>query len=830
MEVHDLQLSGNSGASSSFVVGGATVEVGVFPNNRAAAPLGYKGFVLDGPNNSYAIDGHGAAGRCEQGAEPLRQASCGGRGFSPCVHDRKCRNVGERPMSSAFGIFGTSNTCVCGAGAETERRSSACPTFCAPHGNLCGFDCLRRQGDSTCGSLHDPHPTRVSVGYCPNQSQGRCNFQRMESTFRANRDVASGSADSHQSSYEGGSRGIRCEMSSPLWPASYGANGHAGFDNAPLLTAPLAIDAVPVPRQRAVRDGERSLHVADCFGSGCSSAEHSSRFRLPLTFTWPHRVTVISNDISFPLHVKDIEFLSWDRADMFVRNAGGELWETWKRLTDPFRCVQCAERILEHQPVCLDDVALIEGDLQTLLRHGVLVQVPVHEVRGTCKSFAVLESAKGRRRWILWPKDFNALTDVGDDLVYFPTIEKILSRVSYKYAVCLDMAWFFRQFQVLPEIGKFFALLKGGLAFAPTSIPTGARQPPKFAQLLMNVIVSLVVSEFRPVVGDAFIDNVRLAANDPHVLMAAVLRLFAVCRTIGITVNERLEEVFPLAQYDFLGVRFDHSACCVSLSDKTMAKLVIIKNSLSLWSVRMSTVELQSTFGICVWASSILSLPRAKYYYIYKFYRRHSSFDPDVFHTVWPSILSTWIRWVEELLVTKNRFYAELKVCSAFTIYTDACPRGWGGVAYAADGSLDAVVADSFSPEKQQCHINLLELLAVKFFFLRWIHPRGTASIVVDVVVDNSSTLGQLRKTRSPSYRYNEELTSLFAFLQKEGIILRNIKWVRSLMNPADHWSRLERFFSVMSSCTVIPRSLALPLEMAHFNADTTASPQGKES
>jgi hypothetical protein len=78
----------------------------------------------------------------------------------------------------------------------------------------------------------------------------------------------------------------------------------------------------------------------------------------------------------------------------------------------------------------------------------------------------------------------NSVSDMQGLEVSFPRPEDIADKVpKWKYAVCMDFAWFF--FGQFPtETGQWFALKKGNRFFRLTTVATGARQPPLLAQLL----------------------------------------------------------------------------------------------------------------------------------------------------------------------------------------------------------------------------------------------------------------------------------------------------------------------------------------------------------
>jgi hypothetical protein len=82
-------------------------------------------------------------------------------------------------------------------------------------------------------------------------------------------------------------------------------------------------------------------------------------------------------------------------------------------------------------------VDLSQEDIDKLVEAGYLQEIPWHVAKGWCRSFAVLESAKSRRRWILYPKAFNDVFINLDtrETLRFPTTTDVAHGVrKWRYA------------------------------------------------------------------------------------------------------------------------------------------------------------------------------------------------------------------------------------------------------------------------------------------------------------------------------------------------------------------------------------------------------------
>ena len=454
---------------------------------------------------------------------------------------------------------------------------------------------------------------------------------------------------------------------------------------------------------------------------------------------------------------------------------------------------------LRRQP---QEVALDLADILKLVENQFLIEISEDEVLCWARSFAVVELEKGRRRWILHPHIFNDVTDVDDIGVPFPTPEQIAQKVPrWRYGLPLDFAWFYGQFRT--ATGRSMAIKKDGRFFAPTTIATGARQPPLFAQLLTLAIVKKTcASEHGLCDGDAYVDNVRLLANNLTILRRLVATFFLIVGDIGITVNEQQADVerlvdtnaIQLRQYTFLGLLFDHDEKTVQLSEKSRRKLTDAHTKMQ-FTTTLKWREWQSIFGLCVFASNVLLLDRAKRYWVYKFMRRKSytlvpetvqGNPQEAFVKLWPSIIDNWEGWLQEILCSRPRLIAP-RGKKMFTLVTDASLSGWGAILYGPDG--EHVAAGPWEPAQTTWPINLLELIAVRRALEMF------ASLLKDdeiaLIVDNTTVIAQMTHGRSNRWRYNVQLLAIKQCLLRAKSFISSVNYIKSEKNPADFWSRL---------------------------------------
>jgi hypothetical protein len=474
-----------------------------------------------------------------------------------------------------------------------------------------------------------------------------------------------------------------------------------------------------------------------------------------------------------------------------------EEYAQWRELTVLYRDEDALAEMMKGQEPSQEDVELDLEDIELLAAAGKLQPCAAEEVKGTCRSFSVLEAAKHRRRWILHPATLNDRCMVSGEKM-FPTVEKVINRArDFHYAVCFDFSWFFGQFGIEDNIGRFFALKKGSLYWIPTSIPTGARHPPLFCQLLCRAISRCVIS-ICTIPGDAevesdeYVDNIRFCSNDVDLLQKITDCFFVITDKLGITVNESRKDIHPVAQYTFLGINFNHTDAQVAISDKTRNRLGELIPWLKEPSSPRTWRELQQIFGVTLWACTVLRkhMATTSIYYVFKFMRRKASLrtPDDAIVKIWPSIINGWVEWLEGLVGSPPRDLRRMKDPQPLWMFTDASLLGWGAVVFCNDHYH--IVAGSWPQGLRGAHINLLELKAVRLAFETVDCARDH---IVQLRLDNTSAKAQLEKGRSPRFRYNGEIHRLRHLMERKNLVFGSTEYIRSDRNPADIWSRCGR-------------------------------------
>jgi hypothetical protein len=523
-------------------------------------------------------------------------------------------------------------------------------------------------------------------------------------------------------------------------------------------------------------------------------------------------------DSALPLHRKSVGLLDWNEADRIIAAYTPEQTRLWNELTRPFRDPSFWDEYVTDEKDVGAEESLQEEDVAALMGDGLLREVGHDEPRQFARTFTVVETTKNRRRWILWPAQFNKRSRKWKSArgvrVDFPSMELLRSALGESHARCFDFAAFFHQFAIHPLCALYFCVRIGGRCFAPTTIPTGAMQPPLFAQLLMNAICAALTTA--DIKAKGFIDNIRITARSIANIDTATGVMHHLLAKLKITVNEGCDES---PRYTFLGVAYDHDKKTVSVAEKTITKLRLAAPTVNKGYVTRGAIL--SLFGMSVWASTVLCIPRAHLYYVYKFMRRKSSGHLDDQLKIWPSIVHTWTVWIENLLLNSPSVWRDLSTeKNVYTIVTDSSMSGWGAQCYDSIGSVperfvgarwDDACKEDFERRTashnqsahgpwgrmDERHINMKELCTVR----KAIEHLQINDCAIDLYMDSTSALGVMRRMDSPRYLYNREIVRLLHALSSKRIVVRTTTYVNTLFNTADGISRINYTQGVFQHC-----------------------------
>jgi ribonuclease HI len=479
-------------------------------------------------------------------------------------------------------------------------------------------------------------------------------------------------------------------------------------------------------------------------------------------------------------------------------HATGDEYAAWKALTafysgeatDPAYATIQTESTRRPQ-----EAHISNDDLATLLEKNLIRRWHPEDgdVVAYGRFFTVDEEHKQRRRLIMHPVAINDATECLCEkyaaVATWPAPKDLHARVRARAANTYDFKSFFHTFACTTTAALHFALKVGNDVYLPNVVPTGAREPPIFAQLLTNTIARVAAAAGGASIShEAWIDNVRFT-GDHHALHAADTQFTGLCAWLEIELGERATNQ---TRYDFLGVRYDHADSTVGLTEKTRSKLRDAISTIA-QQIQASYSSVASAAGITLFAATIAAPnTRSEHYLVFKYLRKVVSpaYKRRADLQLWPCLTVTakgglWIKWMHQLLDCEPRRITNDDGACPAVIYTDSSLTGWGAVCFAANETR--VVAGRWTPEVVHWGINLLELKAVVLALQRLHAPPGP----IVLKIDNTTALGRVTRGWADEQRANLLVHQLQKALVHKKWTLVSAEYVRSHANPADIFSRI---------------------------------------
>ena len=414
--------------------------------------------------------------------------------------------------------------------------------------------------------------------------------------------------------------------------------------------------------------------------------------------------------------------------------------------------------------------------------------------RANVRAFSTAEKTPpSRRRFVSHTPQFNDSADV--PLYSLPNPGRLMKKVKkFAYAYQVDFKFYFAQFLLPDRLQSVFLFRDAGRWWQLNTIPTGASSCPIIAQLFSESLTALLLAEFKNIDADAYVDNVRILANDLSYLKVVLKRFFEICDEYRVEINESYDEVITQQDgkvYDFLGVHYNHNDATTCISSKLKLKLLQGVRLLTECSPQqlpdISLRTLTSMLGVVQHAGLISGGCKSSYYHVMKFFRRRAAagWYLDDAAQLWPSIMNTLKTWLWTEAQKQPRVWKdEAPYHRTAVIYTDASTIGMGAVMFCCDGSI-SIIAKSWSMAEKP-HINILEAIAVRDT-LKTFRLNGVDAI--HLRVDNTSVIYSLQKTRSKSFDLNMIVGHITEHESWKKVI--STSYVTSNENRSDLLSRL---------------------------------------
>ena len=435
------------------------------------------------------------------------------------------------------------------------------------------------------------------------------------------------------------------------------------------------------------------------------------------------------------------------------------------------------------------------GDAQTAVENGIAVALP-RDTPITCNYFSIVErkDSGDRRRAIHWAKLFNEHCDAAGYKAqvnlrhhshYFPRVEQ-------DFGACYDLKASF--FQVLlPSKFLFTFADENGSVYGLKRLPMGISTAPEIMQIITSTLAGdplFCKPKFKSsALVDIWIDNVLYSGTLNKVRESAAAFRSRIAEA-NATLNEK-ESRDACKKLDFIGMSLDFEAKTIDLSPKNKKKVHDLNFDVG---SRIKIGDLETATARLMYASSILGVHIAKYYFAIKFLRRklselnrETALRSDTV-TIPASSLDAYRRWHNEIKSSSARKVPNLRGKRSFTLWTDASTTGWGAVLVDDVTQQVFIVAGRWSSEDSLAHINVLEARALLLALSKF---EMISDSVVQPRIDNTSVVFSVKKGTSKSADLSIEIDNIDRIAKRKCIYLKEPIFIRSADNLADYWSRL---------------------------------------
>ena len=497
------------------------------------------------------------------------------------------------------------------------------------------------------------------------------------------------------------------------------------------------------------------------------------------------QIQIAKNVATWPLHIKmagKIDLSKVTAAAQQTRYA-----ESWARVTGAF-AEEMYRGLRKNKPA---KCVLSVDDVQTVLRTGLFERIARKDVRQWAKMWALPEAKKQRRRLILWPSTVNARWRPVSKQYGSEIVDCLEHMDIERYFVPLDMSAAFFQIEMPPAIRRYYAVHTAVGPICITRLPMGVSFAPELLQLLLKIAVSTdkPVSEHSLDLTAVHIDNVLLSSTHQPSVDAAVVRLKTTLQQWGGTIDVDRDAIISDSRGLFCGAEFDTKRHVFRVKQSSVAKLLHPAQVTTIASHRENVSRL-------LYASRILRLPMADYYYILKWTRRlYSSIAngkvqvDEKLPRLWDTARSEYQAWHKR--VAENEWTSHPKATEqarAKTVFlmTDASLEGWGAV-LVKPGQEPQVFKGVWEKRHAPKEMTTLEMRALRMA-LRVAQPHIAQARNLALVADNTAVKAVLRKGAAHSCSLNRELATVIGLMPRKALIYAY--YVPTDVMPADEPSR----------------------------------------
>lgn len=425
----------------------------------------------------------------------------------------------------------------------------------------------------------------------------------------------------------------------------------------------------------------------------------------------------------------------------------------------------------------------VEKQIRKFLQQGVIHKVNTSD----CNSNHVLSNIflrpkpDGTHRMILNLKCFNECIEK----VHFKmdTLISILRLIKENcFFAKIDLKDAFFSIPINCQDRKFFRFLFNGVLYEFCCLPQGYRESPRLFTKILKVPLSFLRS--LGYINSGYLDDIYVQGDNFEECNNNLTDTIHVLDSLGFTINSEKSVFTPSTKMEFLGFILDSRTMLVHPNEKKCHKIITLCEEL-LTKHKITLRKLSETIGhlISVSPGNIYASIFYKRLEILKnagLKQSKGNYEEEIAIT---DQVREDLQWWKENVGKFPKPISQSDV--DFEMYTDASLSGFG---ISCNGKKTGGL---WSEEEKALHINILELMAVKFGLYSFCKQESYKHI--KIFTDNSTTVSCLNKMGSCKPSLNNITREIWLFCAKRNLFLTISHIPGSHNTIADNLSRKHR-------------------------------------
>ena len=337
------------------------------------------------------------------------------------------------------------------------------------------------------------------------------------------------------------------------------------------------------------------------------------------------------------------------------------------------------------------------------------------------------------------------------------------------WLVSLDLKDAYFHVPIAREHWKYLRFCIQGRVFQYKVTPFGLSLAPMLFTRVVLVLIAWL--RLRGIRLHAYLDDVLILGDSPQQVLHALMMTIQVFTWAGFIINVKKSDLTPSQDLVYIGGRFRTDLGRVFLPEDRRESLIRVVKSFMFVGLRLPARLWLQLLGLMAATITSVSQARLRMRPIQWFLKRrwsakHQSLLTPVMVT--RELLPALAWWSDPSNLSQGRPFQEPQY--EVIVTTDASMEGWGG--HSSIQGQDLLFSGLWSREEsRQCHINLLELRAIRLTLSHLqTHLQGK---VVRVECDNTTAVSNLNKQGGTlSWALCQEACDLHEWMLRHNVIV----------------------------------------------------------